>query len=141
MLDAALKRRLYGCTPVPAKIPESEQRRFQRAKVHFSLDCSIRIDQPTGVESVVEDISAGGLRIHLINTTNAPPLRVGDSLTGAIESLNPALQMSFRGKVLWVREIQDPAGAAFHAGISFDPDVVLAELILALQPTGAEGRN
>lgn len=90
---------------------------------------------------MVEDISAGGLRIHLINTTNAPPLRVGDSVTGAIESLNPALQMSFRGKVLWVREIQDPAGAALHAGIAFDPDVVLAELILALQPNGAEGSN
>ncbi len=116
--------------------PENEQRKAQRARLHFSLDCSIRFDQPQGLDCIVEDISAGGLRINLGNAGGRPALAAGDAVVGSVESLNPALQMNFRGRVMWVREVRDAEGAIFQAGIAFDPGVVLSELIASLQASG-----
>lgn len=117
-----------------AQEPQNEKRKFQRAKLHFSLDYNVRFDEPKELECTVEDLSAGGLRINLGNAVTGSALAAGDAIVGAIESDNPALQMNFRGRVMWIREAKDVDGATLQAGISFDPDVLLSELVVALQP-------
>lgn len=117
-----------------------EKRKNPRAKVSRFLDCSARLDKPLVNEAVIEDLSWGGMRLNFAKTAVTSYLQDGDTVIGQIESDNPALQMSFVGKLRWIETYSARGEERQRAGIKFDEGVVSSEILYSLRPQdGDEG--
>jgi hypothetical protein len=112
---------------------DNEKRRHPRARVSLLADCSARLSEPRILEALIEDISAGGLRILIYGNEAGEVLRVDAPVRGEIISDNPALQMPFSGKIMWRREGNAGAEKGLQVGIAFDENVVLSEVLQSLR--------
>lgn len=117
----------------------TDKRKAPRARVSFFLDCNVRLDQPAVPEAVIEDISWGGIRLNFQNGTATAGLKTGDKVVGEIESENPALQMVFTGKIMWVGDFLSGGDGRRRVGISFDDGVIYSEVLHSLRPQGKAG--
>lgn len=113
-----------------------EKRKNPRAKVSRFLDCSARFDRPLVNEAVIEDLSWGGMRVNFAKTMVTAYLQNGDTVIGQVESDNPALQMSFVGKIRWIEVYSARGEERQRAGIKFDEGVVSSEILFSLRPQG-----
>lgn len=116
-----------------------EKRRNPRAKVSRFLDCSARLDRPLVNEAVIEDLSWGGMRVNFAKTAVTSYLQAGDSVVGQIESDNPALQMSFVGKIRWIESYNARGQERQRVGVKFDEGVVASEILYSLRPHDENG--
>lgn len=123
-----------------AETSTNEKRRHQRARVSLLTDCSAQLAEPQIVDALIEDVSRGGLRIHIVDKTPGEVFAMHATVRGEILSDNPAMQMQFSGKIVWrSAEVVDGI-KILRLGIAFDAGVVLSEVLQSLKPlrTGAE---
>ena len=119
----------------------ADKRKAPRAKVSFFLDCNVRLDQPSVPEAVIEDLSWGGIRLNFHKDAVTAGLKTGDRVMGEIESENPALQMVFTGKVMWVADFLTGGDGRRRVGISLDEEVVYSEVLHSLRPQEKAGEQ
>lgn len=112
----------------------NEKRRYMRARVSLFADCSAELTEPRQTEALIEDISAGGLRIQINDTAGNAALALNKPVRGEILSENPAMQMQFMGKIMWLSELTIDGLAVLRVGIAFDESVVLSEMLQSLMP-------
>lgn len=111
----------------------NDKRRYQRARVSLFADCSAQLEQPLRAEALVEDISAGGLRIQISAKVDRDAFGMHMPVRGEILSDNPALQMPFAGKIVWRSAEQADGNPILRLGIAFDAAVVLSEMLQSLK--------
>lgn len=88
---------------------------------------------------MVEDISAGGLRIQMAGEAHADVFTMNSPVRGEILSDNPALQMQFAGKIAWRSAEKAQGSEILKLGIAFDEGVVLSEMLQSLKPARGAG--
>ncbi len=118
---------------MPDKAP-NDKRRYLRARVSLLADCSAQLAEPRRTEALIEDVSAGGLRIQLTDSSVAAAFAMNTPVRGEILSENPAMQMQFSGKIAWLSELTIDSSTVLRVGIAFDDNVVLSEMLQSLQP-------
>lgn len=67
-----------------------------------------------------------------VTASGVPVPANGAHVRGEIVSDNPALQMYFTGKIVWLAETHEDGQRLLHIGIAFSPDVVLSEVLCSL---------
>lgn len=118
----------------------TDKRKAPRARVSFFLDCNVRLDDPAIAEAIIEDLSWGGMRLNFPETPATAAIKSGDKVAGEIESENPALQMPFTGKIVWVAAFLRGGDGRQRVGVRFDDGVVYSEMLYSLRPQeNAEG--
>ena len=118
---------------MPDKAP-NDKRRYLRARVSLLADCSAQLAEPRRTEALIEDVSAGGLRIQLTDSSVAAAFAMNTPVRGEILSENSAMQMQFSGKIAWLSELTIDSSTVLRVGIAFDDNVVLSEMLQSLQP-------
>ena len=90
-------------------------------------------------DAVIEDLAWGGMRLNFAKTAVTAYLQNGDTVIGEVESDNPALQMSFAGKIRWIEVYSARGEERQRAGIKFDEGVVASEILFSLRPQNDAG--
>lgn len=119
----------------------TDKRKSPRVRVSFFLNCNVRLDQPAVAEAVIEDLSWGGMRLSFHETPATAAIKIGDKVAGEIESVNPALQMVFKGKIMWVGTFLKGGDGRRRVGVSFDEGVVYSEVLYSLRPQQKAGES
>ncbi len=124
---------------MPESPQSQEKRKHPRAKVNLFADLSARLDTPSAAQGLIEDVSVGGLRIEIPAFEDAAAFSPQIHVAGEIVSDNPAMQMSFSGKIVWREMVTTEGRPSLRIGIVFDPEVVLSEVLQSLKPQRGAG--
>ncbi|NQX88640.1 MAG: PilZ domain-containing protein, partial [Halioglobus sp.] len=106
---------MYGCDLPLEYLARNAGADRQRMQARFAQRLDIEFNGIQELESTLDDISAGGLRI-----TVPDPLPVGQSLQTVISTLDEKCSLKLRARVVGQKAIKLAAGEFYHVGLKFE---------------------